>query len=365
MRSLPAILAAALSAGAVAAPPARAARPDAPALLTPAPLVSRGKRVESRPRGGQVLVDGIYRTSKNWAGGVPSPGSPSWAAIELGTGFTRLLVVWTSSHNHDWTERYYGAPEDYRLETSADSTDGADGTWKTAVTVTANPVRTRAHAVDFAGQRWLRMVVTKLPEKRHFWGLRLDEIDVHDLSKGGDDVWLFLGDSITAGVFDRAPAHQPSFAEQVARRHPGYLPAMIEVGKGNLHHAGALALLEQALALTPDARVVALGFGSNDWDPVAFRKDLVSVVARVRAAGKIAIVARIPFRADAKEDFAARLNAVVDAVTREQGLVPGPDLYAWFKAHPERLMDGLHPDDAGSVEMSRLWAEAADRLYPK
>jgi lysophospholipase L1-like esterase len=209
------------------------------------------------------------------------------------------------------------------------------------------------------------MVVTRLPAKVFRWGLQLDEIDVHDLSRGGTDVWLFLGDSITAGVFDRAPGRQPSFSAVVARRHPGYHPAMIQVGKGSLHHTGAMALLEQALALTPDARVVALGFGSNDWDPVGYRKDLLAVIARVRAAGKIPIVARIPFRADAKEDFPARLNVVVDQVTRELGLVPGPDLYGYFKAHPERLTDGLHPDDAGSVEMSRLWAEAVDRLYPR
>jgi lysophospholipase L1-like esterase len=360
-----AILALALGSGAARPAPAPPIRSGPPALLAPAPLVSRGKRVESRPRGGKVLVDGRYRTSDVWSGGKPTPGSPAWAAIELGPGFGRLLVTWTSSHNHDWTERFYGAPEDYRLETSADSTDGQDGTWRTAVAVSANPVRTRAHAVDFTGQRWLRMVVTKLPEKVHPWGLHLDEIDVHDLSKGGDDVWIFLGDSITAGVFDRSPAHQPSFAEWVARRHPGYHPAMIEVGKGNLHHPDALALLERALALTPDARVVALGFGSNDWDPVAFRKDLLAVVGRVRAAGKIPIVARMPYRADAKEDFPARLNAAVDAVMREQGLIPGPDLYGWFKVHPERLSDGLHPDDSGSVEMSRLWAEAVDRLYPR
>jgi acyl-CoA thioesterase-1 len=337
----------------------------APVLLTPAPLVSRGKRVESRPRGGKVLVDGVYRTSDTWSGGQPTAASPSWAAIEVGTGYTRLLVIWSSSHNHEWTERFYGAPEDYRLETSADSTDGENGTWRTAVTVTGNPVRTRAHAVDFAGQRWLRMVVTRLPEKVFRWGLQIDEIDVHDLSRGGDDVWLFLGDSITAGVYDRAPGRQPSFSEAVARRHPGYFPAMVQVGKGSLHHTGALALLEQALALTPDARVVALGFGSNDWDPVAFRRDLLAVIARVRAAGKIPIVARMPFRADAKEDFPARLNVVVDQVTRELGLIPGPEFYSWFKANPARLTDGLHPDDAGSVEMSRRWAEAVDRLYPR
>ena len=334
-------------------------------VLTPAPLVSRGKRVVSRPAGGEALVDGLYRTAKTWAGGKPTKASPSWAAIDLGGGYTRLLVAWTSSHNHEWTERFYGAPEDYRIETSADSTDGANGTWRTAVTVTGNPVRSRAHAVEFAGQRWLKLVVTGMPAKSHEWGLQVDEIDVHDLSKGGDDVWIFLGDSITAGVYDRAPAHQPSFPELVARRHPGYFPAVIQAGKGSLHHTGTLALLEQALALTPEARVVAIGVGSNDWDPVAYKKDITAVIARVRAAGKIPILARMPFRADAKEDFAGRLNVSVDAIVREQRLLPGPDFYPWFKAHPERLMDGLHPDDAGSLEMIRRWADAVEPLYPK
>jgi acyl-CoA thioesterase-1 len=355
-----------LAAGLLAAAGALAADAPAPPAtprLVPAPLVSRGRRVVSRPSGGEVLVDGVYRTSKTWAGGKPTPAKPSWAAIELGPGFTRLLVVWTSSHNHEWTERYYGAPEDYRLETSADSTDGEHGTWRVAVDVKGNPVRTRAHAIDFAGQRWLRMVVTGLPAKSFEWGLQIDEIDVHDLSKGGDDVWLFLGDSITAGVYDRAPGRQPSFAELVARRHPGYFPAMVQVGKGSLHHTGALALLEQALALTPEARVVAIGVGSNDWDPVAWKRDLTAVVARVRAAGKIPIVARVPYRTDSKEDFAARIDQAVDALAREQKLLPGPDFYGWFRARPERLTDGLHPDDAGAIEMNRRWADAAEPLY--
>jgi len=344
---------------AVPAPPNRWGGP-----LVAAPLVSRGKRVESSPPGGKVVVDGVYRTSAAWAGGRPSVEKPSWVAIRIGRGYSRLLLSWTSSGNHDYRDQFYGAPVDYRIETSADSGDGADGRWRTVAAVAGNPVRTRAHAFDFQGQRWVRMVVTRLPEKVNEWGLFLDEIDVHDLSHGGNDVWVFFGDSITSGVFDRSPQHQPSFAEAVAARHPGYLPAMLGAGQGRLHHADAVRAIDEVLALNPEARVFALGFGSNDWDPVAFRRDLVEVVRRVRAAGRIPVVARIPFRPDSAVDYAARLDAVVDEVTKDLGLLPGPDLYSWFKAHPERLMDGLHPDDRGSVEMSRLWAEAVAPLYP-
>jgi lysophospholipase L1-like esterase len=284
-------------------------------------------------------------------------------AIDVGAGPSRLLLEWTSSGNHDYLDRKYGAPVDYRIETSADSRDGEDGTWRVAAAVRDNPARTRAHAFDFAGQRWVRLSVTRLSPDVFEWGLYVDEIDVHDLSRGGDDVWVFFGDSITSGVFDRAPEHQPSFAEAIARRHPGYFPVTLGAGFGSLHHTDAVRRIDEVLALNPHAKVVALSFGSNDWDPVAFRRDLVETVRKVRAAGKIPIVPRVPYRSDGKEDFAVRLAAVVDEVARDECLVRGPDLYGWFRAHPERLMDGLHPDPAGAVELIRLWAEAAAPLY--
>jgi lysophospholipase L1-like esterase len=310
-----------------------------------------------------VLVDGVYR-ARTWDGGFPTPERPAWAAIEVGPGPDRLLLSWTSSHNHDWEERFYGAPADYRIETSADSRDGSGGTWHLAVSVTDNPVRSRAHAIPFTGQRWVRMVVTRLPEKVNEWGLHLDEIDLHDLSAGGDDVWVFLGDSITAGVLDRAPANQPSFAEQVAARWPGFHPATIQAGKGAMHTAEAVDYADRVLALNPDARVVAIGIGSNDWDPDAYRRDLTQLVRKVKAAGKIAVVARIPYRSDAGAvDHAERLSRVVDEVARAEGLLPGPDLHGWFRAHPERLTDHLHMDARGSVELMRLWVDAVAPLY--
>ena len=77
------------------------AAPLVPATLVPAPIVSRGRRVESSPGGGKVVVDGVYRTKASWAGGHPTVAKPSWVAIEIGPGPSRLLVSWTSSGNHD------------------------------------------------------------------------------------------------------------------------------------------------------------------------------------------------------------------------------------------------------------------------
>lgn len=364
-----ALVAAALAAAALGVSGAMAPGRSAPGLagpgrLAPAPIVSRGAPVASSHPGAGALTDGVYRGGRFWGGGFPTPQRPSWVALRLEKGYRRLLLSWTSSGNHGYYDVFYGAPADYRVETSADSSDGRDGHWRTVAEVRGNPVRTRAHAFDFAGQRWVRLSVTRLPDQVNRWGLWLDEIDVHDLSAGGDDVWIFLGDSITAGVFDRAPEHQPSFAEIVSRLHPGYFPAMVDAGIPRLRTADAVAEVERVMALNPDARVVALGVGSNDNDPAAYRRDLDLVVRRILAAGRIPLVQRVPFQAKYPQDYVAPLAAAVDEVARAHRLVPGPDLYGWFKAHPADLRDTLHPDEAGSVTMSWLWAEAARPLYP-
>jgi lysophospholipase L1-like esterase len=332
--------------------------------LLPAPLVSRGKQVTASRAGAAVLVDGVYR-DKAWSGGIPSPDAPAWAAIRIGRGPSRLLLSWTSSHNHDYREQFYGAPVDYRIETSADSTDGLNGTWHTAVEVHGNPIRSRAHAVDFAGQIWIRLSVTALAPRRNEWGLFLDEIDVHDLSLGGNDVWVFLGDSIDAGVFDRAPSHRPGFTDLISSAHPGYEPAVIDAGFCAARSGEVLARIDEVLAWNPDARVFAITLGANDPDAETLRRDLEAIVARIQAAGRIAIVSRLPYQTKYSQDFVTPKNRALDGLTAARGLLPGPDLDTWFRARPERLADGLHPDAEGSLAMIRLWAEAVDRLYPR
>ncbi len=308
-------------------------------------------------------MDGRFRGA-SWGGGHPSESRPAWAAIRLQRPYRRLLLSWTSSHNHDYFEQFYGAPRDYRIETSPDSTDGQDGHWTQAVEVKGNPVRSRAHAVPFEGQRWIRMVVTRLPQEVNPWGLFLDEIELFDLSAGGDDIWVFLGDSITAGVFDRADERRPSFADSVAALHPGYTPAMIDAGLPRLRSWEAIDKVDEVLALNPDAAVVAITLGSNDGDLDKLRAALGGIIDKVQAAGKIPLLSRIPFQTKYDQDYVAVKNQVIDQLIRERGLLPGPDLYGWFKARPDRLHDGLHPDGPGSVDMSREFARSAAPLYP-
>src|SRR5205823_499890 len=104
-----------------------------------------------------------------------------------------------------------GVPADYTIQTSADSTNGADGTWQTVASVRDNAVRTRAHSFPFGGASWVRMMVTVGAGG----GLDVDEIDVHDASRGSADTVFFLGDSITAASFLRCDRLQPSYAALV------------------------------------------------------------------------------------------------------------------------------------------------------
>jgi lysophospholipase L1-like esterase len=357
--ALDAALPGAASRRAHAAPPG----PFGPRLL-PAPLLSRGKRLATSTGDGAPLVDGVYRTGAKWGGGKPSPERPAWAAIEVGRGPTRLLLSWTSSGNHDYWDQLYGAPVDYRIEVSGDSTDGRNGAWRSVVEVVDNPAHGRAHSFPFDGMSWVRLSVTRLPGKVNAWGLFIDEIDVHDLSGGGNDVWAFLGDSITAETADRGTPRRPAFADQIAARHPGYRPATLNLGLCRFKTPDVLEKLDQLLALNPDAHVWAILIGSNDGTPEMVRDALRPIVERLRAAGRVPVVARIPFQTKYGPDYAAAKNLALDEVVRAAGLGPGPDLYGWFKAHPERLRDGLHPDDAGAVELNRLWAEAVAPLYP-
>ncbi|WP_437545015.1 GDSL-type esterase/lipase family protein [Sorangium sp. So ce367] len=342
--------------------------------IVPNPIISRGKPAFASGGTASVINDGKYRSAGTWIAGKPTSAAPAWVAIQVGTGYERLLLSWTASYNYNYTDVQYGAPGAYRVETSSDSTNGSDGTWTKVAEVTDNPVRTRAHSFDFGGKSWVRLVVTAAPATTDDTGVQLDEIDVHDISKGAEDTWFFLGDSITAYAYDRdTPATQPSFAENVHAAHPAHYPAMINGGIGSeLTKSGdkpsALDRIDDVLELNPDFHYFAIGYGTNDsWgqtDPSTFKANLQQIIDKIEAAGRVPVLAHIPFSPDGNHDAVPVFNEAIDALTEENGLPPGPDLYTWFKDHPDRFTDKVHPDPAGRVAMNKLWADAVDGLYP-
>ncbi len=345
----------------------------------PNPLIAH--RTPVVPVAASAVNDGNYRNG-GWSTNVAN--LPASAAINVGVGPTRLLVQWDDGGTYNYKDppgtTVYGLPMGYTIDVSGDTTNGTDGTWTSVVTVTDNAVRTRGHVIDFTGMSWLRMTITAAPLTESGNGVQIGEIDVHDVSATTglpDDTWFFMGDSITAFAYDRAAIHQPSFASLIHMALPDYFPAMINGGIGAELSTQGLARLPEALSLNPDYRFFVLGYGTNDANRgsvASYRNNMQAMIDMVKAAGKIPIIPRIPYSGNAGYMAVPDYNVVVDDLVASNGLITGPDFYAYFMDHPEeftcppcgagRPTDNLHPNDTGLTAMNQLWADAARPLYP-
>jgi acyl-CoA thioesterase-1 len=368
--------------------PGRVQAPN-PLISQDRPVVAGGPLAVENP---EQLVDGLRSNGLSGvAFGVPTESEPAWVAIDLGEGPGRVLLIWRDPNGGPYTAINGGAPYDYHVDTSADSTDGEDGTWDTVTTVTSNPVHVREHAFDFSGQRWVKLVMTAAQPKPDTDGgtetaypVKLDEISVFDLSETEDghpsDSWLFMGDSITQGAFVAAYGVGTRFDELLHASQPDHYPAMVPAGiTSELATDGVRHITEDDfLKRNPDMLHVAIGYGTNDsWgnkDPlsVKFEETMETLVEAVLAAGRVPILARIPYACEPEAGSGTagghltipEFNEIIDRLQAKYELPCGPDLYAWFRAHPEQLSDCVHPNPDGYREMNRLWAEAASVLYP-
>jgi lysophospholipase L1-like esterase len=328
--------------------------------LRPVPmaLISRGQPTAASAGDAASVVVGEYFGGATWDV-VPGAPAPAWIAIRVGAGPTRAMLSWVA---------YPGSvvPARYRIETSADSTDGADGSWSIAATISGNTAPARAHSFAFGGAQWVRFVVIDAAVAGQ--PISIDEVDVHDASAGTSDSWMFVGDSITAAAFNRS-LHEGDFAERIHAVAPGYFPLMIGAGVGGTSTVDGVEHIDEWIALHAEIQNWVISYGTNDSataDPQYapdFGARLRIIVTRLQAAGKTVYVPRIPYKTGG-EAYLGAYNAQVDAVRAELGLRATPDLYAWFIAHPEQLADGVHPNDAGARAMNQLWADAVRGLYP-
>ena len=352
----------------------------------PNPIISRGAATFSQPAGGNLVVDGNYH-SNGWYIPSASAEAPAWVAIQLAAGPTRLLVSWDDGGTYNYKDApgttVYGLPGAYHIDVSADSTNGVDGTWDTAVSVEANAVRTRAHALDFSGKSWLKLVISAAPPGASNGAVSIGEVDVHDISATGtglpEDTWFFMGDSLSAFAYDRATAHQPSFAAGINGAVSGYFPAMINGGIGGETTTGAIARLSETLELNPDYRFFILGYGTNDAAggqiPVGtFKTNLQTLVDRLKAEGREPVIPHIPPAPDGQHEAIPSYNTAIDELVVENHLVAGADLYGYFmgaasdlfdcSACNNRMTDNLHPNDAGLAGMNAAWTTAMRAVYP-
>jgi chitodextrinase len=352
--------------------------PPPPPAASANPLVSRGLTSASSPGGSTpstAINDADYGSfSGTWI--VPGTAQPAWVAIRVPAGPTKLLLSWVNDANFDWNlvaEPNYGAPGDYTIALSTDSTDGSNGTWTTVASVTGNLYADREHSFAFpASGAWVRMKVTAMPNSngvvtQNANELSINEIDIHDATSGTKDTWLFLGDSITAFWANRS--NQPSFAQIIHDNHPSFFPMMINGGHGGWGSNELVQFLPSFLAINPDVRFVAMSYGTNDSagntsDPGPFKANLQQAITTVLNSGRVPVIPHIPFSCDGQHNSIPAFNQAIDQlVAANPGTLAGPDLYTYFQAHPAELSDCIHPNSTGSVSINRLWAQAMDSLY--
>jgi hypothetical protein len=132
--------------------------------------------------------------------------------------------------------------------------------------------------------------------------------------------------------------------------------------------AAGLARVAGLLATHPGCRHFAVSYGAEeastrDVSPEQLRAQLSELIRALVEAERVPVLARIPFDRSGQQSSVSAYNEVIDELTREHGLLSGPDLYAWFAAHPEQLDAAGQPIPEGRAAIQRLWAEALDALY--
>jgi acyl-CoA thioesterase-1 len=294
--------------------------------------------------------------TKIWS---PASASGEWVAIPLQEPAPATLVFTWNAAGFKYLN-LETAPRTYSLSVSADSTDGRNGTWRHVLRVTDNPVRARAETLHAPGARWLKWTVESAWEGK----LALRDLAVYGTAAtDGLDVWHICGDSISDGSFNAVPTRD--FVTAVSSALPAHTPVVIDGATPSDNARMGIEKLRTGLAVTPPGGYVALAFGTNDTAqgvPLeTYRAQMQQLVDMVKASGRTPMIARIPWFPNPKvTDYLA----VVDALTAANRLAPGPDLYTWFKTHPEELgTDQIHPNAAGRRSVQRLWGEAAVRAY--
>jgi lysophospholipase L1-like esterase len=329
------------------------------------PNISRGKPVFGSPSNNITsLVNGKF--GDTW-----TVSNSSWAAINVGSGYTKVLVNWNNIGG-SWSDSIAAAtsckqgmsiPVDYDILVSSNSSNGTDGDWTSIVNIRNNTVSARSHTIDFNGASWVKMSVIK-------GGGSIDELEVFDLSMGGNDIWFFPGTSITA-VSYKSTVPTKNYSDYVNEKHTQFNPAIIRGGIGCINSSTMVSDLSRYLNMTRNVKYWAIEMGTNDaWNGgTYFLPDFISNMQKIidscKANNIQPIIARMIATDSARVKWQVHPDFLkaIDSLTEKNKLIPGPDLYAYFSKHPEELNDGVHPNATGALSLIRLWAEKMDVLY--
>ena len=333
--------------------------------ITPNKLVSGGLPAHTGATTTDYLTDG-YLT--NW-----KSSSAKEIALNVGEGPKKLLINWESFGDCAWATDFTSgcghsgvALSNFKILTSANSTDGTDGDWEVTATIQNNPVMARGVTIDFAGKSWFKIASEGDVGK-------ILEIEAFDMSAGGTDTWFFMGTSISQMGIKQQDTDSTT-AQLIHAKFPEYTPAMLRGGIGCINSTEVVEHLSEYLEYAGNVKFWAIEMGTNDawgggdWNLNTYVSNMQTIIDAAKAHGITPVIARIIATDSAKAGWQinpAFLEAV-DKLVEDNDLPQGPDFYSYFKEHPELLAsDGVHPnaETKGGQAMHHLWAEALAPLY--
>ncbi|HRR76465.1 MAG TPA: GDSL-type esterase/lipase family protein [Ruminococcus sp.] len=283
----------------------------------------------------------------------------------------KVLAVWYNLSSYDNIGLYVSRsaePIDYTIEVNkAPGGSYPSSGWEVAEIVTDNGYSSRQHIVDMEGYNWIRMNVSKALGDNITLNL-----DIHDVSDGVFDSWIFFGDSITAGGM--VNAYGTSYAAYVNQIDSRFFPAQENGGIGGITSRDGKEHIDQWLSVC-NAHFVSIAYGTNDcWgnpnNVQNYYNNTKYMIDAILTAGKVPVLPKIP--SSTNPDVGSNTdyyNAMVDKLYSEYGdkLVHGPDFDKFFKENTWALSaDGVHPSSEGYEEMKKLWAETMyENVYKK
>ncbi len=333
------------------------------AQITPNPIITRGQNIYTS--GGEQndsnLADGDY--GNYW---VPTK-MPAWQAFKI-KGSPKKLLLYFKTFQWGTYEDAQHTLNDYQIQVSDNSTNGIDGTWEDVITKKGNNKSNVIHTFDFSGNKWVRLHITKWSREDNHGGL--SEIDIHDVSNGTEDTYIFLGNSITEFSYFRWKDRQPDFSTNIQNKFPLYQPAMISAGIGGVTASFAADNIDKYLADNPNIHYWCLAYGTNDsWGDTEgknaeeFGSTMKGLIQKIIAKGKIPIIQKIPYAQGSEHLGIPFYNEKISTLTKEFNLITGPDMYTWFLEHQKELRDGVHPTETGALSIHKLWATVMEPLY--
>ncbi len=250
-------------------------------------------------------------------------------------------AVWYCTSAYDVVGMYVNRnmePSDYTIEINASpGGDYPETGWEVAETVSGNTLASRQHVVEFAGYNWIRICIDKADDKEG--STAMINFDIHDVSDGVSDSWLFLGDSITAGGMNNC--YGTGFATHLHALDERYFPIQENGGIGGITSKDGLEHIDKWLSTFP-GQYVSIAYGTNDaWGNQTgaqkYYENTKAMIDKVLELGKTPVLPKIPHAEEpGVADYLDDYNAMIDKLWAEYPeVIQGPDFDAIMTEHPE------------------------------